>query len=166
MAKLAAVLASAFHVDVPDVDVADALGDPDLRNWEAAVSCEYSTLRGNLAWSLEIYAQKFVTGPPSESVLAQQVAAATGAVVLFPAEENLPSAYWAATPERHFTRVRLYESDDEAPVYRVDAIESPVRQFPDARVMRIPEVVRELKIPTPVSDSFDDQGPRTAPRSR
>ncbi|MGW7087470.1 hypothetical protein ACWGH2_28785 [Streptomyces sp. NPDC054871] len=95
-AKLAPVLASAFNVDVRDVDVADSLGDPDLRNWEAAVSCEYSTLRGNLSRALEIYSQKPVTNPPSESALAQQVAAATGAVVVFPAEEDLPSAYWVA----------------------------------------------------------------------
>ncbi|MFD3667176.1 hypothetical protein [Streptomyces sp. NPDC058672] len=156
-AKLATVLASAFNVNVRDVDVADSLGDPDLRNWEAAVSCEYSALRGDLPWSLEIYAQKSVTAPPPESALAQQVAVATGAVVLFPAEEDLPSAYWAATPERNFTRARLYESDDETPVHRVDAVESPIRQLPNVRVVRIPEVVRELKIPTPISASFDEQ---------
>lgn len=156
-AKLATVLASVFNVNVRDVDVADSLGDPDQRNWEAAVSCEYSALHGSLSWALEIYAQKFVTDPPSESTLAQQVAAATGAVVLFPAEEDLPSAYWAATPERRFTRARLYESDDEPPVYRIDSVESPVRQLPNVRVARIPEVVRELKIPTPISDSFDEQ---------
>ncbi|MBE8478175.1 hypothetical protein [Streptomyces justiciae] len=154
--SLAAVLATAFNVGRRDVDVANSLGDPDLRNWEAAVSCEYSTLRGHLAWSLEIYAQKSVTDPPSEPALAQQVATATGAVVFFPAEEDLPSAYWAATPQGHLTRARLYESNDEEPVYVVDAIESPVPQLPNVRVMRIPEVVRELRIPTPISDGFDE----------
>lgn len=154
---LAAVLASAFDVSPQDVDVADSLGDPDLRNWEAAVSCERSTLRGILAQSLEIYAQKSVTDPPSESALAQRVAVATGTVVLFPAEEDLPSAYWAATPEGRFTRARLYESDGEEPVYVIDAVESPVPQLPNVQVMRIPEVVRELKFATPVSDGFDER---------
>lgn len=141
--RLAAVLASAFNVSLQDVEVADSLGDPDLRNWEAAVSCEYSTLHG--------------IDPPSESALAQRVAVATRTVVLFPAEEDLPSAYWAATPEGGCTRARLYESDDEEPVYAIDAVESPVRQLPNVQVMRIPEVVRELKVPTPISDSFDER---------
>jgi hypothetical protein len=155
--RLAAVLASAFNVSLQDVDVADSLGDPDLRNWEAAVSCEYSTLHGILTQSLEVYARKSVADPPSESALAQRVAAATGTVVLFPAAEDIPSAYWAATPEGRCTRTRLYESDDEDSVYVIDAVESPVRQLPNVRVMRIPEVVRELKIATPVSDSFDER---------
>ncbi|MFJ2707909.1 hypothetical protein ACIO3R_32625 [Streptomyces sp. NPDC087428] len=157
--ELATILSSTFHLSVEDVDVADYLGDADRRNWEASVSCEYSALRGDLSWSLEIYAQKSIADPPSESVLAQRVATATGVVVLFPAMEHLPSAYWAATPEGNVTRVRLYESDEEAPVYVVDAVEIPVRQLPNAKVMRIPEVVRELRIATPITDSFREQMP-------
>ncbi|MEU8509151.1 hypothetical protein AB0C40_31510 [Streptomyces brevispora] len=121
---LVIVLASTFDVSVADVDVADYFGDPDLRNWEAAVSCQYSALHGDLSWELAIYAQEFVSAPPSESALAQHVATATGLVVLFPAESMPPSAYWAATPEGNVTRVRLYESDNEAPVYVVDAVET------------------------------------------
>ncbi|MFI6962040.1 hypothetical protein [Streptomyces sp. NPDC050149] len=158
-AVLTTVLASTFNVNTKDVDVADHLGDVGRRNWEAAVSCEYSALRGDLSWSLEIYAQKSVSAPPPESMLAQRVAAGAGVVVLFPAMEDLPSAYWAATPEGNVTRVRLDVSDDEAPVYVVDAMESPVRQLPHAKIMRIPEVVRELKIPTPVTDSFNEHVP-------
>ncbi|MEW2176921.1 hypothetical protein AB0890_11400 [Streptomyces sp. NPDC005406] len=156
---LATVLSSTFHLSVEDVDVADHLGDVDRRNWEAAASCEYSALRGDLSWALEIYAQESVPDPPLESVLAQRIAAATEVVVLFPAMEHLPSAYWAATPEGNVTRVRLYESDEEAPVYVVDAVEIPVLQLPNAKVMRIPEVVRELRIPTPLTDSFREQMP-------
>ncbi|MEU8703029.1 hypothetical protein AB0C61_36325 [Streptomyces sp. NPDC048680] len=156
---LVSVLASSFDVSVADVDVSDSFGDPDLRNWEAAVSCQYSALRGDLSWGLDIYAQEFVADPPSESVLAQHVATATELVVLFPAESMPPSAYWAATPEGNNTRVRLYESDEEAPVYVVDAVEIPVRQLPNAKVTRIPEVVRELRIPTPITDSFREQMP-------
>ncbi|MEU8625543.1 hypothetical protein [Streptomyces sp. NPDC048669] len=135
---LVTVLASAFDVSVADVDVADYFGDPDLRNWEAAVSCQYSTLRGDLSWELDIYAQEFVSAPPSESALARRVATATELVVLFPAESIPPSAYWAAAPEGNVTRVGLYESDDEAPVHVVDAAEIPIRQLPNAKVMRIP----------------------------
>lgn len=156
---LVTVLASTFDVSVADVDVADYFGDPDLRNWEAAVSCQYSALRGDLSWELDIYAQEFDSAPPSESALAQRVATATQLVVLFPAESIPPSAYWAATPEGNVTRVRLYESDDEAPVYVVDAVETPVRQLPNATVTRIPEVVRELRIPTPITDSFRELMP-------
>ncbi|MFF1923570.1 hypothetical protein ACFVW8_23735 [Streptomyces sp. NPDC058221] len=151
---LVTVLASAFDVNAADVDVADRFGDPDLRNWEAAVSCQYDALHGDLSWELDVYAQEFVPTPPSESALAQHIATATGLVVLFPAESFPPSAYWAATPEGNITRVRLYESDEEVPVYSVDAVEVPIRQLPNAKVMRIPEVVRELRIPTPVTDSF------------
>ncbi|MET8684116.1 hypothetical protein ABZV77_07835 [Streptomyces sp. NPDC004732] len=138
--RIAAVLASAFGVDVQDVDVADALGDPDARNWDAPVSCEYTGLRGHLAWSYEIHARESVAAPPAESALARQVAAATGAAVLFPAEGVRPSAYWAAVPDGRCTRARLYEPDDETPTHRVDAVESPVPQLPDARVTRIHEV--------------------------
>lgn len=158
-AVLATVLASTFHVNAQDVDVADALGDSGRRNWEAAVSCEFGALRGDLSCSLEIYAQNSVSASPPESAVAQRVAAGAGVVVLFPAVEDLPSAYWAATPEGSVTRVRLDASDDEAPVYVIDAVEAPIRQLPHAKVMRLPEVVRELKIPTPVTDSFNDQVP-------
>ncbi|MFD0024492.1 hypothetical protein [Streptomyces sp. NPDC058382] len=156
---LVKILESAFDVRGSNVDVADSFGDPGLRNWEAAVACQYSALHGDLSWELDVYAQEFVADPPAESVLAQRIATAAGVVVLFPAESIPPSAYWAATPEGNVTRVRLYASDDEDPVYVVDAVETPVRQLPNTTVTRIPEVVRELRIPTPIADSFREQMP-------
>jgi len=76
--------------------------------------------------------------------------------VLFPTEEIAPSSYWLATPEGVVTRARLLASDDEHPVYTVDAVEAPVTQLPNAAVTRIPEAVRELRIATPTADAFAD----------
>ncbi|MDN3028814.1 hypothetical protein [Streptomyces sp. S.PB5] len=152
--KLPAALATAFHISVHDVDVADALGDPDRRNWDAAVSCAYTALHGDLSWALDLYAQESVPNPPGESDLAKELAALTGEVALLSAAEALPSAYWAASPNGLLTRARVFVSDDEEPVYRVDAVEMPLPGLPGAHVTRIAEVVGELNIPTPLTDTF------------
>nr|WP_063826144.1 hypothetical protein [Streptomyces antibioticus] len=157
--KLPTALATAFHISVHDVDVADAFGDPDHRNWDAAVSCEYTALHGDPSWALDLHAQAFVPNPPGESDLAKELAALTGEVALFPAAEALPSAYWAASPEGVLTRARVVVSDDEEPVYRVDAVEKPLQRLPGAHVTRIAEVVGELNIPTPLTDTFRAQLP-------
>ncbi|WP_329317951.1 hypothetical protein [Streptomyces sp. NBC_01262] len=151
---IAAALAKHLGVAVSEVDVADADGDPDERNWDALVSCEYSAVRGDVAWSLDIYAQDAVAHQPTERTLASAFASATQRAVLFPAEGTRPSAYWLATPEGVVTRARLLASDDEEPVYTVDAIEAPVPQLPNAKLTRIPEAVRELQIATPTTDAF------------
>ena len=62
---------------------------------------------------------------------------ATGAAVLFPAESDPPSAYWAVTPEGRFTRARLLVSDEDH-IYSVDAVEDYVAQLPSAEVTLIP----------------------------
>ncbi|MFI7410356.1 hypothetical protein ACIBU0_17010 [Streptomyces sp. NPDC049627] len=155
--KLRAALATAFHIAVHDVDVVDAFGDPDQRNWGAAVSCEYTALHGDLSWALDLYAQEFVSNPPKEEALAKELAALIGQLVFFSAAEELPSAYWVASPDGRFTRARVVVSDDEEPVYRVDAVEKPLQRLPGAHVMRIAEVVGELKIPTPLTDTFRER---------
>lgn len=96
---MARALAGCLGIAVGDVDVADSEGDPDLRNWDAPVSCEYRAVRGDVAWSLDIHAQEHVAGQPPESDLAAGFAKAAVTTVLFPAEEAPPSAYWAVTPE-------------------------------------------------------------------
>uniref|UniRef100_A0AAU2V678 Uncharacterized protein n=1 Tax=Streptomyces sp. NBC_00003 TaxID=2903608 RepID=A0AAU2V678_9ACTN len=151
---MAVALAECLNVEVDDVDVADPDGDPDLRNWDAPVSCEHHLIHGDLAWSLDIYAQETAVGQPLEADLAVRFAKATKTTVLFPASEAPPSAYWAATPQGLLTRVRLDLSDDEPPLYTVTAVEAPVPQLPRAVVTQFAEIIREQRPATPVADDF------------
>lgn len=149
-----AALAQCLHVRVEEVDVADEDTDQNLRNWDALVLCEKATVLGDVSTSLDIYVQESVQPQYSERGMASAFARAAGAVVLFPAEEMPPSAYWLATEDGLVTRARLYESDDEEPRFTIDRVEAPVGRLPRVTVARIPEVVRELKIATPLGDAF------------
>ncbi|RPF33804.1 hypothetical protein [Streptomyces sp. TLI_185] len=158
-----AVLAQCLHVREQDVDVADEDTDQQLRNWDALVLCEKKTVLGDVSTSLDIYVQDSVQPQPDERELASAFAQAAGAVVLFPAESVPVSAYWLTTEDGRITRARLYDSDDEEPVYTIDTVEAPVGRLPHVTVARVPEVVRELKIATPVKDVFAAQLHRTYP---
>ncbi|KOV90627.1 MULTISPECIES: hypothetical protein [unclassified Streptomyces] len=149
-----AALAQCLHVGVQEVDVADEDTDQDLRNWDALVLCEMVTVLGDVSTSLDIYVHESVQPRPSERELASAFARSAGALVLFPAEEAPPSAYWLATESGLVTRSRLYETDDEEPRYTIDRVEAPIDRLPHVTVARIPEVVRELKIVTPLGDVF------------
>ncbi|QLJ04766.1 hypothetical protein HZZ00_29650 [Streptomyces sp. NEAU-sy36] len=151
---IAAALAQCLRVGRQEVDAADDDTDQDARNWDASVLCDKATVRGDLATSLDIYVQESVQPQPSERELASAFARAAGAIVLFPAEEELPSAYWLVTESGLVTRARLYESDEEEIRYTIDRIEDRVDRLPQVTVARIPEVVREAKIATPLSDDF------------
>ena len=149
-----AALARCLHVREQEVDAADEATDQELRNWDALVFCDKHAIRGDVSDSLDIYVQESVQPQPSERQVASAFAREAGTVVLFPAEDVRPSAYWLATADGLVTRARLYESDDEQPRYTVDRVESPVAGLPHATVACIPEVVRELKIATPLRDVF------------
>ncbi|WP_314250550.1 hypothetical protein [Streptomyces sp. DSM 40907] len=151
---MAAALARCFGVEAGDVGVADADADPELRDWAAPVLCTYEAVSGDLARSLDLYAQDRVADRPPESEVAARLARAAGTTVLFPAEEAYPSAYWAATPQGLVTRVRLELSDDEPPLYTVGSAEAPVPQLPRAVVERFAEIVREQRPPSPVAEAF------------
>ncbi len=151
---LAEALAAALQVPVREVDVADADGDQEDRYWEALVSCEYSHVPGNVSLSLDIYAQESVKQQPSEAELSASLARQLGTPVLYPPQESAISAHWLVTPGGVTTRARLTESDDEEPAFTVAAVETFVTEFPDVPVMHLPEVVREQKIATPLSDAF------------
>ncbi|MFJ7206922.1 hypothetical protein ACIQWR_25740 [Streptomyces sp. NPDC098789] len=153
-AAMGAALAGCLGIAAGDVEVADPDGDPELRNWEAPVACEYRSVRGDLAWSLDVYVQESGTEQPREADLAARFAKAAATTVLYPAEEAPPSAYWAVTPEGLLTRARLDLSDDEPPLYTVTAVESPVPQLPRAAVTRFAEIVREQRPDTPVAGAF------------
>jgi hypothetical protein len=116
------------------VNVAEAFGDPDQGNWNAAVSCAYTALHGDLSWALDLYAQEFAPNPPREDVLAKELATLTGELAFFSAAEELPSAYWATSTDGHSTRARVVVSEDEEPMYRVDAVEEPLQRLPGAHV--------------------------------
>ncbi|WP_053726508.1 hypothetical protein [Streptomyces sp. WM6378] len=147
-------LAECLDVAVDEVDVGAPGTDPDLRYWDAAVSCELQPLLGDLTWSLDIYVQETVVDQPLESELAARFAKAVNTTVLFPAEEAPPSAYWVATPQGLITRARLEPSEDEPPVYTVTAVEAPVPQLPQATVEHFEEIVREQRPDSPVTDRF------------
>lgn len=149
----AAVLAQCLNVRVQEIDVADEDTDQELRNWDALVFCDKVTVLGDVSASLDIYVQESVQPQPSERDLASVFARAADTVVLFPAEEAPPSAYWLAGEDGLVTRARLYGSDD-GPRYTIDRVEDPVGRLPHVTVARIPEVVRELKIATPLADAF------------
>ncbi|MYS36192.1 hypothetical protein K388_04888 [Streptomyces sp. KhCrAH-43] len=153
-AVMARALAGVLGVAVTDVDVAHADGDQEARDWEAAVLCTYHGLRGDLACSLDVYAQEFVADRPAEYEVAAALAQVAGTTVLFPADEAPPSAYWAVTPEGLVARARLEPSGDEPPVFTVTSVGAPVPELPGAVVERFAEIVREQRPETPVADAF------------
>ncbi|MFQ6197109.1 hypothetical protein [Streptomyces sp. NPDC000405] len=149
--RIAAALAACLHVAFSEVDVADANGDQDERNWDALVLCDYSDTQGHVSQSLDIYIPDSVRHRPSEAELASAFSIATNTVTLYPAEEQIPSAYWLATPEQLVTRVRLLSSDDDVASYFIDAAEAYIPQLPHARTIQLPEIIREYPVPTPAS---------------
>ncbi|MEU8584593.1 hypothetical protein [Streptomyces abikoensis] len=153
-ALIANALAACLHVASSEVDVADADGNQDERNWDAQVLCDYSDAGGHVSQSLDIYIQDSVRHRPSEADLALAFSAATNTVTLYPAEEQIPSAYWLATPERLVTRVRLLPSDDETVSYSIDAAEAHIPQLPEVRTIQLPEIIREHPVPVPTASAF------------
>ncbi|MGW7468849.1 hypothetical protein ACWGJT_30350 [Streptomyces xantholiticus] len=147
-------LASCLRVEPSAVDVADVDGDQDARNWDAVVLCDYSYVPGDVSLALDIFAQEAVPNQPGEADLARDFAAAAQTVVLYPAAEQIPSAYWLVTPAGLVTRARLMASDDERPAYSIDAVEDAVPQLPHVRVMQLPEIVRERHVATPTTADF------------
>ncbi|MFF5760223.1 hypothetical protein [Streptomyces longwoodensis] len=148
------VLASAIEVPSASVDVADADGDQEERDWGALVLCDWAARRGDVSVSLDVFVQDAVAAPPTEPQCAVAVARVAETVVLYPAEEARPSAYWLATPEGMVTRARLLASDDSPPVYSIDAVETAVPQLPGVHVTLLPEIIREQPVLTPVTRDF------------
>ncbi|MET8247750.1 hypothetical protein ABZV31_27090 [Streptomyces sp. NPDC005202] len=155
-ASLRRALADLLTVPDEAVDVADADGDQEGRHWEAPVLCTYRLLPpGDLALELDISVEDGIAGSLSEAELALGLAARVGCSVLYPAELDLPSAYWVAVPDGRSVRCRLEPVDtDEETAYRVDAVEEPVADLPGATVETLPEILDRQPIGTPVSDAF------------
>lgn len=153
--RLAAALASLTSVSVDAVDVAGA-DDTDDRNWNAPVSCTCERVGGDVSWLLDIYLTDAVTAQPTEAQAAAHLADRLDTAVLYPAAEDLPSAYWLAAPSGLRTRARLYsEDEDDGTRYVIDAVERPVASLPSVPVALQPEVIRRHQVPTPVTDELD-----------
>ncbi|MFD9502052.1 hypothetical protein [Streptomyces sp. NPDC060035] len=167
---IAAALAGAIGLPVADADVADEDDEQTYdRNWDAPVLCTYRGVGGDVALAWDVSVSDAVASPPDEAEAALRLAGRLGTTVLYPAQEQAPSAYWAAGPDGTVTRARLLETDGEgdgeAPAVVVDAVEAPMAQLPAARVEVLAEILREEKLPTPVADGFADitDPRRTAP---
>jgi hypothetical protein len=152
-AVLAAALADLAGVPVDAVDIAER--DTEDRAWDSPVLCTYEPVGGDLSWLLDTYLGEDVGHQPDISQVAELIAARLGTPVLWAAQEFPPSAYWLVTPDGTRTRARVYDEEDgDLAAYRLDAVEKPVAQFPSVRVERLPEVIREHRVPTPVSDEL------------
>lgn len=149
--RLAAALAEMLSLPEGSVDVGED-GDED-RRWEAPVSCTVTPLLGELHWHLDIYVSDVVPGPPPESAAGLWLAGRLRTVVAYQALPFPPSAFWLVAPDGTRTRARVYEQDSgDTPSYRIDAVERPFPALPGLRVAALPEVIREYRMPTPVTD--------------
>jgi hypothetical protein len=149
--RLAAALASLTAVPVASVDVSPE--DSDDRDWDATVSCTYTPVTGDLDWQLDIYLNGVPT-EPSEADAAAYLAEHLDHVVLYPAPIELPSAYFLATPDGLVTRARLYRDDEDE--FEVNAVERAVPQLPSAPVAPQPEVIREYRVPAPITATLGE----------
>ncbi|MET9665641.1 hypothetical protein ABZY19_09735 [Streptomyces sp. NPDC006475] len=176
VSAMAVALARAVGVPSTAVDIADedSVEDRDGRNWDALVLCGYHAVAGDVALAWEVSVADAVPDPPDEAEAARSLAALSGTTVLYPAEETVPSAYWAAAPDGTVTRARVVEAGASggAVVVEVEAVETAVAQLPSARVQLLPEIFREEKVPTPVADAFaaltdaDGSAPARSPENR
>ncbi|MEV7087340.1 hypothetical protein AB0O07_15790 [Streptomyces sp. NPDC093085] len=152
--RLGDVLAEILHVNPAAVDAADSDGPLEGRDWEAPVLCDYAALGGDVALLLEIQLAENFPEAPGVVELAAVLSQRLDTVLLWHAEEAIPSAYWAATPEGAITRARVDQSDGPDLAYTVAVVEEPIARFPSARVRLIPEIFREEVIATPTTDAF------------
>ncbi|MFE2186020.1 hypothetical protein [Streptomyces sp. NPDC059455] len=151
--RLDAVLSGAFGVLVADVDVSDE-SEVENRNWNATVTCEYEKMSGDVRWALTVYASEEVSPQPPEEALARALARELDVPVLFLGEGPLPPGVrQVATPEGQVTHARIGEPETDEEGVTVEAVEIPVAGFPKAAVHKLPEIIKELQLPTPVTDS-------------
>ncbi|MFE1754570.1 hypothetical protein ACFW88_29175 [Streptomyces anandii] len=155
-AALRVALADLLALSESAVDVADADGAQEGRNWEAPVLCTYRRLPpGDLLLELDVTVEERTAGRLTEGSLARGLAVRTGGSVLHPSAVELPSAYWVATVDGRSVRCRLEAVDrDEDTAYRVDAVEEPVADLPGAKIETLPEILDRERIETPVADAF------------
>lgn len=152
-ASLRSELSRIFRVTPRNVDVSDQ-DEMENRNWDAIVSCEFSQGSGDIPWRLGIYATEEVEAPPTEEDLAAEIACSLHVSVLFPGTIALPSVWHATRSDGETGFVRIAEPEHEDEVLRVTRAEKILPELPNAPSGMLPEVIKELQIPTPVSDSI------------
>ncbi|MFI6699749.1 hypothetical protein ACIBJC_12375 [Streptomyces sp. NPDC050509] len=151
---LGGVLAEVLNVDPATVDTADADGCLEGRDWEALVLCDYAIVHGDLAALLEIQLGEQFRKAPATAELAAALSQRLNTILLWHAEEVIPSAYWLVTPDGLVARARVEQADGPDIDYTVSVVEASVPRFPLARVDLLPEIFREEKIATPTTDAF------------
>ena len=156
-ARMAGFLTEVFAVDRDRVFVGDD-ADRDSWDWDALrnslVSCEYSRQEGDLAWALDIYAVDEVAGQPTEHELSLRLSTELQTVTLFPEGQTVPSVRQLTTPRGELMHARLEEPDDESAVTRVAEVEAPVPELRQAAVARFPDIIKELQLHNPITDSL------------
>ena len=156
--RLAAALGELLSLTPAQVDVGDD-GDGD-RDWDAPISCTVTPVAGELHWYLDVYVGAAVADPPLEPIAAAWLANRLRTVVAYQSLPAPPSAFYLVGPDGTRTRARIYEEDSDGPtVLRIDAVERPLAAFPGLPVAPIPEVIREYRMPTPVTDRLRDTVP-------
>ena len=147
--RLAAALAEMLSLTPDAVDIGSE--DDDDRNWDAPISCTVTSVAGEFHWDLDIYVSQTIPGPPPEPAAGAWLAARLRTVVAYQSLPLPPSAYWLVGPDGRRTRARIYEQDA---VFTIDAVEHPVAALPGLPVAPIPEVIREYRMPTPLTDEI------------
>lgn len=154
--RLATALADMVALPPTSVDIGD--DGQDDRNWDASVNCTVTHLNGDLRWYLDIYLVHAVRNPPTPPAAAAWLAARLDTVVAYEAAPYPPSAYWLVAPDGARTRARIYEEDtDDVPVYRIDAVEHPMAKLPGIPVAPLPEVIRNYRMSTPITDRLRER---------
>jgi hypothetical protein len=131
--RLPAVLADEFRVRSAETDVS-AGSEWEDRNWDAVVTCEYERLRGDLTWSLTVYAADSVQRRPSEEDLASAVARRLSSSVFVEWDARFPWIRRVALPAGGHTLARVTQPEEDGAGYSVDAAESALPDFPHVPV--------------------------------
>ena len=150
--RLTAALAGLIGVPINRVDVSPE--DAEDRDWSAAVLCGYEPRSGDVRWSLDVYVTEAAQPAPDEGTAAAFLADRLGMPVLYPGTEVLPSSYWVAAPGGLRTRARVDSDVADPALIRIDGVEQPVPALPWVPVMRLPEVIKEHRMATPVTTAW------------
>lgn len=154
--------------DVPDdrVSVTDE-AEPDSWDWDyisnCLVTCECRRMRGDLAWSLTLYAvDDKVPSQPSETELSLRLSRELRTVTLFP-DGVRGSLRQLVTQDGTFMLARM-DLPEEEDLWddEVAEVSSPVPELPHAAIARFDDDVRYFDLPSPVTDQYvpEDRGHR------
>lgn len=154
---LAVTLAEVLAVPLESVDVNRA--DVDDRNWAAPVLCEVFPIGGDLRQQLDIGIRGQVSKDLSTAVLAAALSARLGSAVLYESSSRSPNSFWIVGPDGLRTRARIRDDeydDADLNLFRLQAIEHPVATVQGVEIAPIPEVIDGYRMPTPLSDRFQE----------